>query len=201
MPGTTDLYVDDDAIFLFESFPKELYYFAYGSNMNASQMQTRCSTPKAITTARLINYRVGFYGRSSMWDGGQESVVRERGHDVWGVVYEVSSSDFEQLDSWQDVRLDGTGLYFHYPARVLGADGLTYTVMLYKKDILGERTKPSKPYLDLIVAGAEEKKLPAEYIEELRAVEHKPASYPVPKERALNRPGGLLTWDCSTCSD
>lgn len=190
----------DDSVFLLDRLPKQLYYFAYGSNMNASQMHERCYAPKVIAIARLANHRVGFFGYSRVWDGAQETVVSAPGHDVWGVVYETSNADMEKLDACQDVRMDGTGSYFHYPARVLGVDGLTYTVLFYKKDILGEPKKPSKPYLDLIIAGTEEKQLPAEYIEKLRAIESKAASYPVPRRPAFNR-GSLQASDCSTCSD
>jgi gamma-glutamylcyclotransferase (GGCT)/AIG2-like uncharacterized protein YtfP len=189
----------DDSIFLFDSLPRELYYFAYGSNMNGLQMLKRCSRPKVVTVARLPNYRVGFFGYSRTWDGAQESLVYEPGHDVWGVVYELSNQNLESLDAWQDVRMDGTGAYFHYPARVHGVDARTYTILFYKKDIQGEPKKASKPYLDFIVSGAEEKQLPAEYVGELRAIESSPATYPVPRPRAFN-PESLLAWDCSTCS-
>ena len=198
MSRATDLFTDD-SIFLSENLPRKLYYFAYGSNMNAIQMHERCSKSKVIAIARLANYRVGFFGHSEIWDGGQESVVSDPGHDVWGVVYEIDNPDMEKLDNCQDVRMDGNGSYFHYPARVHGLDGQTYTVLLYKKDFLGEPKKPSKPYLDFIIAGAEEK-LPAEYIEELRAIESKPATYPVPRQRAFRRES-RLAGDCSTCSD
>lgn len=196
MSKATDL-LADDSIFLFDSLPEELYYFAYGSNMNDLQIRKRCSTPKVVAIARLPDYRLGFFGYSTIWDGAQETVVGDRGHDVWGVVYELSHPDSERLDAWQDVRMDGTGSYFHYPARVGGVDGRTYTVLFYKKDILGEPKKPSKPYLDFIISGAEQKQLPAGYIRELRTVESKPASYPVPKRRAYNPED--LPGDCWTC--
>lgn len=39
-----------------------------------------------ITIGRPANYGVGFLGHSKIWDGAQETVVSEPGHDVWGVV-------------------------------------------------------------------------------------------------------------------
>ncbi|MDR3557847.1 MAG: gamma-glutamylcyclotransferase [Syntrophobacteraceae bacterium] len=191
----------DEPIFVTESRSVELYHFAYGPNMNALQIGRLCSKPKVVTIARLPDYRVGFFGYSPVWDGAQESVVREPGHDVWGVVYKLSPSDKESLDASQDVRMDGNGNYFHYPARVDGVDGRTYTVLFYKKDILGKPEKPSRPYLDIIVSGAEEKQLPAEYVQELRAIESKSPSYPVPRLRKFT--AGILAAgdDCSSCSD
>lgn len=192
--------IDDAPLIVTESRSVELYHFAYGPNMNALQIGRLCSKPKVVAIARLPDHRVGFFGYSAVWDGAQESVVREPGHDVWGVVYKLSPSDNESLDAWQDVRMDGNGNYFHYPARVDGMDGRTYTVLLYKKERLGSPEKPSRPYLDIIVSGAEEKQLPAEYVQELRAIESKAPSYPVPRLRKVAA-GILAAHDCSTCSD
>lgn len=198
MSRPADLLIDD-SIFFFDELPAELYYFAYGSNMNSVQMQKRCAKPRVVAIARLADYRIAFFGHSKIWDGAQETVVRDPGHGVWGVVYEIGNMDQERLDAWQDVRMDGTGPYFHYPARVKGVGGQIYTVLFYKKDLLGEPRRPSKTYLDFIIAGAKEKQLPAEYIDELEGIESSPASYPVPKPRTFN-PESLLAWDCSECS-
>lgn len=198
MSSAPDL-LTGEFFFVFGDSLTELYYFAYGSNMNSFQMQKRCAKPKVVTIARLADYRIAFFGHSKIWDGAQETLVRHPGHEVWGVVYEISTVDQERLDAWQDVRMDGTGPYFHYPARVKGADGQMYTVLFYKKDILGEPRRPSKPYLDFIITGAKEKQLPPGYIQDLKAVESNPATYPVPKPRTFN-PESLLAWDCSDCS-
>jgi hypothetical protein len=190
----------DESVFLCDSRPLELYYFVYGPNMNSVHIGKVCSKPKVASIARLSNYRVDFFGHSPIWDGAQESVVREPGHDVWGVVYALSASDKERLDDCQDIRMDGTGSYFHYPARVDGMDGRTYTVLFYKKDLLGKPEMPSSPYLELIIAGAEERGLPAEYIRELRAIESRPPSYPVPRLPKFNAER-LFSQDCSSCAD
>ena len=71
-----------------------------------------------VATARLADHRLGFYGYSPIWDGGLETVLPAPGREVWGVVYALSFSDADSLDTWQGVRLNGTGTYFHYPAEV-----------------------------------------------------------------------------------
>ncbi len=199
MSKTTDRSLDDP-IFLFADLPDELYFFAYGANMNPQQMQKRCGGAKVVTVARLLRYRVGFFGYSKIWDGAVETIVRDADQDVWGVVYELSTTDLERLDAWQDVRMDGTGPYFHYPVRVQGSDDRIYTALLYEKSVLGEPQSPSQPYLEFIIAGAAEHQLPLKYIEQLRSVKTKTATYPVPKQRTYN-PESLLAWDCSSCSD
>lgn len=199
MSKTTDQYFNDP-IFLCADLPEELYFFAYGANMNPQQIYQRCGSAKVVTVARLPRYRVGFFGYSKIWDGAVESIVRDADQEVWGVVYELGTTDLERLDVWQDVRMDGTGPYFHYPVRVKGDNGQVYTALLYEKSVLGEPQSPSQPYLEYIVAGGTHHQLPLEYIEQLRSIATKAASYPVPKQRAYN-PESLLAWDCSSCSD
>jgi gamma-glutamylcyclotransferase len=165
---------------LFTGNPSRQYYFAYGSNMSTEQILARCSRPVAIAVAKLPDHRIGFYGYSRVWDGAVESVVAAPGQDVWGVVYELRFSELDSLDGWQDVRLDGSGPYFHYPARVIDTTGKAHTALLYKKDILGAPQRPSREYLDCIVRGAVEHGLPSEYIEALRRIVAKKAAFDVP---------------------
>jgi len=199
MSKTTDQ-CENDSIFLFDDLPEKLYFFAYGANMNPQQMHQRCRDFKVVTIARLPCYRIGFFGHSKIWDGAQATIVRDPLHEVWGVVYELSDMDLERLDAWQDVRMDGTGPYFHYPVRVAGNDGRIYTTLFYEKTIQGEPQKPSQPYLDFIVTGAEAHRLPDAYIQALKGVSTKPASYQVPRARMFN-PESILAWDCASCED
>lgn len=173
------------------------YYFAYGSNMNLAQMKQRCPGCKVLGIARLSGYKVEFYGDTGVWDGGQETVIHDPKSEVWGVVYELQFFDCEQLDVYQDVRFDGTGPYFHYPLDVISAEGKTFSVMLYKKNILQEVTLPSAEYLKFIVQGAIEQGLPAEYISLLQNKQTKTASYvvPIPQKSKLS----YMNVSCGDC--
>ena len=144
------------------------YYFAYGSNMNPGQLAERCSAARVVCAACLPGYRLAFYGRNRVWDGGRETVVQESGQHVWGVLYELSFGDAASLDVWSSVRLDGGGAYFHYPVLVWDVAGREHTAVLYKKDVLGPPVPPSSQYLAHIVAGAEANKLPAAYVDYLK---------------------------------
>lgn len=42
---------------------KEIYYFAYGSNMNLDQMEYRCPDAEVVENVRLEGYRLAFCGR------------------------------------------------------------------------------------------------------------------------------------------
>ncbi len=173
------------------------YYFAYGSNMNLRQMQERCSSPTVLGIARLPGYRVDFYGDSAIWDGAQETVVPDRDTEVWGVLYELSFFDCEQLDMYQDVRFDGTGPYFHYPVDVINTEERIFDARIYKKDKLGEEMPPSTDYLNFIIQGAYEQGLPEGYIEVLQNRMTKPASYAVPMVRKSKY--SYMNVNCGDC--
>jgi gamma-glutamylcyclotransferase len=175
----------------------ELHYFAYGSHMNNEQMLARGAKPKVVGAAKLPDHQLAFFDYSAVWDGAEETVVPAPGHDVWGVVYELSPSDRERLDDAQDARLDGSGAYFHSPAKVTDREGKVYTVLLYKKDKLGIPQKPSQEYLNFIVQGAEAHELPSAYVETLRTMESRKAEFVVPRQRRSPASGG----DCSQCGD
>lgn len=185
-------------VIVFKQRPGELYHFAYGSNMNVEQIRKRCSVPRAVAVAKLADHRVAFFGYSGVWDGAMETVIAAPGREVWGVVYALNFADRESLDAWQDVRIDGTGAYFHYPAEVTDTKGRVHSVLFYKKDILGDPQKPSREYLDFIVQGAIEHGLPAAYIEGLRQIESKKADYKVPRYKTSGL-GFILNTDCSGC--
>ena len=175
-------------------------YFAYGSNLNAGQMGQRCTAAEAIAIARFPNHTIGFFGHSRTWDGAGATCVPAPGKDLWGVVYKLSLFDGDALDAWQDVRLDGNGAYFHYPAQVVDCRGTQYNVLLYKKDLLGVPKPPSREYLDFMVEGATFHGLPVDYIESLRMIATKDASYRVPR-RDRFAPSSLAGADCSACGD
>ena len=175
------------------------YYFAYGSNMNPGQIAERCSAARVVCVASLMGYRLAFYGRNRVWDGGQETVVQALGQQVRGVLYELSFGDAASLDVWSSVRLDGGGAYFHYPVLVRDAAGREHTAVLYKKDVLGPPVPPSSQYLAHIVAGAAANGLPDAYVQQLKNLQSVPARYPVPKKDTLLR-GVLRESTCAECA-
>ena len=163
----------------------ELYNFAYGSNMNSEQVRARCTNAKLVAVAKLPDHQLGFFGYSAVWDGAEESVVPAPGQDVWGVIYELSPSDKEQLDDAQDALFDGSGAYFHSPAKVTDQQGKVYSVLLYKKAKLGNPEKPSEEYLNFIVQGAVERGLPSAYVDQLRGMESTKAKFVVPRAKKV----------------
>jgi hypothetical protein len=178
-----------------DGIPGELYYFAYGSDMNKEQISARCAKPEVVAVAKLADHQLDFFGYSAVWDGGEECVVPASGQEVWGVVYKLSASDRARLDDVQDARLDGSGTHFHSPAKVSDQQGNVYSSLLFKKASLGAPQKPSREYLDFILQGAVDHELPSAYVETLRAMESKNAKFAVPRGRKTSGGG------CSECGD
>jgi gamma-glutamylcyclotransferase len=80
----------------------EMYYFAYGSNMDWPQMRRRCPSVKFVCVARLPNYRFAIARHSRLRDCGTANIFQESGAEVWGVVYDISLQDFAALDRFED---------------------------------------------------------------------------------------------------
>jgi hypothetical protein len=159
-----------------------LLYFAYGANMNAEQIATRCEDAKLLTRAHLPDHTLAFHGHSKRWGGAQETASPCPGQTLFGVVYQLSIADFDRLDIWQGVRMDGTGSYFHFPAQVIGEGGESHDILFYKKTAFGPPTLPSSEYLAHILSGARARGLPPVSIDALAARNSRPAGYPVPTE-------------------
>jgi len=175
-------------------------YFAYGANMNLQQIGSRCSRPVAVSIARLADHRLAFYGYNGVWDGALETVEPMAGAEVWGVLFALSRLDWERLDEWQGARMDGGGMYFHFPITVTDQDGSAAGARMYKKDINGSAQYPSQEYLDHIVRGASENGLPPDYIETLMKWKSRKASYSVPMRSGydLAASAGFSCADCPT---
>ena len=165
-----------------------LLYFSYGGNMDPRQIGARCrETPEPDAIARLADHALVFHGADERWEGGEETLARRPGSEVWGVVWRLSAAAFDRLDAWQGVKLDGTGACFHSPADVVTAEGAVHSILTYRKASLGEPRPPSAPHLAMIAAAARAQGLPAAYVEALAASESIEPSAPVPREARADR--------------
>lgn len=176
-----------------------LLIFSYAANLNPELIASRCSKPECIGLARLPDHALAFFDYSKRWDGGAATLISSPGEQLWGVIYRLSFLDSERLDAWLDVRLDGTGDYFLLPTDVIGVDGVTYPVLLYRKFYHGgPQQPPSEEYLATILAGAVARGLPDTYIEKLRRISARKAAFPVPHlfEHEKSATFGTLSCNC-----
>ena len=159
----------------------EQLVFVYGWQLDAALLAQYCPGARVVTTARLADYDLGFYGHTPKWEGAEEALVAKSGSEVWGRVLALSAAGAERMDGMLNVHGDGSGSYFHYPADVEGSDGQRYETLTYMKTALREPRTPSDEYKQRLIAGALAHGLPLAYIARLRAVAAHPAAYPVPR--------------------
>ncbi len=82
-----------------------VYYFAYGSNMSAKQMQERVPSAQKVGIGFLDNFALVFNRKGTYRDGGVASIVDAAHRKVWGVIWSVAKSEMEALDSTLKIRL------------------------------------------------------------------------------------------------
>ena len=142
-------------------------YFAYGSNLSPTQLTKRCPGVRLRGIGKVSGYRLAFTRRSTGWGGGVADLLPGEG-DVWGALYSVTATDLESLDAYEGV----PDAYHRGVLQVArpGADVVdawAYFVTRKVPDLL-----PSYAYWSVIVEGAVEVGLPADYISLLRAMPH-----------------------------
>lgn len=143
-----------------------MYYFAYGSNMDQTQMAERCPKVVLIGSARLIGYRLAFTIFSPKRNCGCADILMSSQDEVHGLLYSVTSKEMEALD-----RFEGhPNHYRQIQVTVNTQDGevsaFSYEVV-HKQDSLD----PSKHYLHLITAAADLHNFPTSYRSMLSSIE------------------------------
>ena len=123
-----------------------MYYFAYASNLNLDQMETRCPDAKTLFKATLPNYRLVFSGWSRELKGGKANIRLNQGEKVLGAIYDVSEQDMKKLDRYE-------AGYDRLRVNVFDEDGELQEVITYIKSGRSEDSKPSAEYLAVIQQG------------------------------------------------
>jgi gamma-glutamylcyclotransferase (GGCT)/AIG2-like uncharacterized protein YtfP len=144
-----------------------MLYFAYGSNLDWTQMKQRCPSARFYSIAVLCGHRLAFTRYSTKRGCGVADAVPEKGSEVWGVVYEISEGDISSLDKSEDYRPGrAENAYVREEVRVLpdGLDDSPQLVAIYFVCKQPNLFLPGKEYKDLILNGARHWKLPEKYI-------------------------------------
>ena len=127
-------------------------YFAYGSNMDPVQMESRCPDARALGRAHLAEWEVRIYGR------GFATVINAPGSVTWGVLWDVPPSDVRSLDRYEGV---ADGLYRREMLTVQGPED-TYVALIYIAEFDDDGV-PRHGYLGRILDGARAFGLPEDY--------------------------------------
>jgi gamma-glutamylcyclotransferase len=144
-----------------------LWYFAYGSNLDASTfVGRRRMQPLAISVGVLRDFELRFDLPVGPGERGVANVAPRPGAYVWGALYQLTHADAGRLDRSEGV---GYGVYRRLAVEVRGRDGGLAAAFTYRSELCRPERKPSRRYLGLLLAGARELALPPEWIERLRA--------------------------------
>ncbi len=133
-------------------------YFAYGSNLNQNDLDEWQVNLQNPMPKRLDDYRLGFTRHTDNRKGGVADIIKDEKSFCWGVIFDVNSNDWPILDEKEGVLSNA------YKQLYLSDDVYTYTVV--KKCCF---VQPHQDYLNLIIEGARQHKLPESWIRHLES--------------------------------
>ena len=146
-----------------------LWYFAYGSNMTrATFCDRRGMRPLATRCGCLEGYRLAFNIPVGPGERGVANLESEPGARTWGVLYLVATAECDRLDRTEGVHM---GVYRRVPVEVLVEGEGRVAAFTYQSAMTTVGRKPSLRYLTLLLDGAREHGLPAEYVAVLEGLE------------------------------
>lgn len=145
-----------------------LFYFAYGSNLKRSRLVERVPGARSAGIARLEDHLLTCDKRGA--DGSGKANLRvSRGDYVWGAVYQLPQGGLELLDAHERG-------YERVALRV-DAGGTATPVASYlasHPERLTDDPVPLDWYRSLILEGATEHGLPADWIARLARLPSRP---------------------------
>jgi cation transport regulator ChaC len=143
------------------------WYFAYGSNMcRATFIERRGMQPLATRRARLDGYRLCFDLPIGPGERGVANLIADGDASTWGVAYLLADEACAFLDRTEGLH---RGFYKRLAVEIVADDGERLAAFAYQGDLRRPERKPSARYLGLLLAGAREQDLPAEYVAWLEA--------------------------------
>ena len=129
-------------------------YFAYGANMIAEDMARRCPHAREIGAIILQGWHL-VIGRK-----GYATMVREPGARVMGVLWSLTQECERILDEFEEI---DSGLFRRETIDVERKPALVY--------VASDATpgEPRVSYLNAVIAAAEARDFPSDYLDELRS--------------------------------
>lgn len=143
-----------------------MFYFAYGSNLDFEQMRKRCPSAVTISKATLPKHRLAFTRFSESRNSGVADILPAKVDHVQGALYDITDDDAVRLDEFEGV---SDGCYERITVRITLRAGEVLEAYTYKASAQG-LFKPSKAYMQQIIAGARYHALSPEYIVMLKAL-------------------------------
>lgn len=120
-------------------------YFAYGSNLDGTQMSRRCPDANPVRPLVLNNWQLTFRGVAD--------IEVKSGSTVYGGLYAVSDDDEDMLDMYEGV---AAGKYRKLSFRILDTDDVAF----FYKMCPAPLSPPTKDYYNAILRGFDMWSLP-----------------------------------------
>jgi gamma-glutamylcyclotransferase (GGCT)/AIG2-like uncharacterized protein YtfP len=143
-------------------------YIAYGSNLNISQMESRCPGAALRGTGAVKGFELSFRGTP----GNAHATITESGDaEVPVAVWEITSEDERRLDRYEGF----PNYYFKKHLNVNMDNGDEITAMAYIMDASMQYGAPSAEYAYSVREGYNECRLDHKYLED--AIKNSMAKY------------------------
>ena len=137
--------------------------------MDWEQMRRRCPGSKSLGAALLPNHRLAFTRFSRFRQCGVADVIPEPGGRVWGRLYELTASDLQNLDKREGAARTNQPNDYDRVTKTVDHEGdphLPLDVQVYVVPVLARAAHlPSQAYMNLILSGARDARLPSDYIQ------------------------------------
>ena len=152
------------------------YYFAYGSNLLLAEIRRSCPSAVRKCVVNLPNFALTFPRKSINRNCGAASIEARQGSEVWGGVYEIPEGERQELEKREGFgpnRPLSSNSYVPQDVIVFVDGDLAkpLNVITFVANPQANPPLPSNDYKNLIIAGAREWSLSAEYIARLEQIE------------------------------
>lgn len=145
--------------------PDTFLYFAYGSNMLTRRLQARTPSARPVGRATLPGHELRWHKVSKDGSGKCDIVSAAGGAMVHGVLFEIALSEKTALDT-----AEGLGWGYKQIQLEVQTDNGAVQALSYQATNIDHGTLPYDWYKALVVAGAREHKLAADYVRALEVV-------------------------------
>lgn len=146
--------------------PDDVFYFAYGSNLDVEQKEFRTGPIRESLRCRLRGFRFAFTKQGED-DQVFANIVPDEAAVVWGVVYRCTPDTLNRMDRYEGV---GGGHYVRSEVRVLCDSGEEVNAVTYVagSKFLCTGRYPRPEYVHRVINGARHHRLPEDYVREIQ---------------------------------
>ena len=142
-------------------------YFAYGSNMSILRLQERVPSAKRLDTVTLKNHQLRFNMSGTDGSGKCDSFQTNNIEDtVIGALFEINRAEKTILD-----RAESLG--YGYDEKIVSVQndlGEVFNALIYCAINIDDSLKPYSWYLNHVIIGAKESKLPTDYLAVIESI-------------------------------